>query len=164
MRDEKNQQIPMSFMPQFSTLDPRRSTMTTIPSEQRRRSRRRRGFFSMELALTLPILGILLFGLLEFSLLFFARGSVVEASRIGARAASLPGVTAADVRAAVSKVLNPRLQQTARVDVSLGGHSGDIVVVAVAVPMKSASPDLLWPIGLGLGKRLIYAETRMVKE
>ena len=35
----------------------------------------------MELALVLPILGILLLGLLEFTLLFYARSSVVEASR-----------------------------------------------------------------------------------
>ncbi len=35
---------------------------------------RRRGLLSMELVLTLPILGILLLGMFEFSMLFFARG------------------------------------------------------------------------------------------
>mgnify|MGYP003350373201 CR=1 FL=1 len=49
--------------------------------------RSRSGVLSMELVLTLPILLILLFGLLEFSLLFFARGDVVDASRAGGRAA-----------------------------------------------------------------------------
>ena len=34
----------------------------------------------MELALVLPIFGIVMFALLEFTLLFYARADVVEAS------------------------------------------------------------------------------------
>ena len=41
---------------------------------------RRRGFLSMELALTLPILMLLLLATLEFAMLFSAWGTVVEAS------------------------------------------------------------------------------------
>ena len=30
--------------------------------------------------------------------------------------------------------------------------------------LTSASPDLLWPIGVGLNGRNLYSETRMVRE
>ncbi|RLS54151.1 MAG: hypothetical protein DWH91_12600, partial [Planctomycetota bacterium] len=63
-------------------------TLVTIPAIP---TVRRRGILSAELLLTLPILIVLLFGLLEFSLLFFARGDVVDASRAGARAARIFG-------------------------------------------------------------------------
>ena len=39
----------------------------------------------MELALTLPILMLMLLAVFEFSLLFYARGKVVEASRAATR-------------------------------------------------------------------------------
>ena len=53
----------------------RRATPTAKP--------RRRGVLSMELVLTLPIVGVVLLALFEFTLLFYARGLVVEASRAG---------------------------------------------------------------------------------
>jgi len=118
----------------------------------------------MELVLVLPILGILLLGLFEYSLLFFARGEVVDASRTGARIASLPGATEYDVEEHVLASLSPRLRQTARVAVQTGQYSGDPVIVAVRVPMESASPDLLWPIGFSLDGRDLVSETQMLKE
>ena len=125
---------------------------------------RRFGFASIELVLSLPILGIILLALFEFSMLFFARGAVVEASRIGARKASLPGVTAEDVEREIRKVLEPRLQRSLDVGTDVGDRTGDVVRVAVSVGMRSASPDLLWPIGYSLKGRNLYAETRMIKE
>ncbi len=118
----------------------------------------------MELALTVPILLIVLFGLFEFSLLFFARGSAVEACRAGARKATLPGVTRADVEAEVRRVLKSRLRETAEIQIDPGEHSGDVVTVTVSIPMHSASPDLLWPIGYGLRNRYIDTKARMTRE
>ena len=126
--------------------------------------RGRRGVLSMELALVLPILLAVLLGLFEFSMLFFARGSVVEASRAGARLASMPGVVPEEVEAAVREALSPRMREGLRVDLVPGEHAGDVVGVAVRVPMEAASPDLLWPIGYGLEGRELHAETRMVRE
>ncbi len=40
----------------------------------------------------------------------------------------------------------------------------NVVSVSVAVPMRSAAPDLLWPIGYSLQQRRLYAETKMIKE
>jgi hypothetical protein len=132
------------------------------PAEERAHSAR--GVLSMELVLTLPILGVVLLGLFEFTLLLYARGQLAEASRAGARQASLPGTTEEDVELAVARVLPERLQRGMTVTAELGDHSGDVVAVAVSVPMTSAAPDLLWPIGVGLSGRWLMSETRMIRE
>jgi hypothetical protein len=118
----------------------------------------------MELVLTLPILGIVLLGLFEFTWLFYARGLVVEASRVGARKATLSGVTMDEVDAEVRRILPPRFHRGLNVISDLGANSGDVVTVGVEVPMTVAAPDLLWPIGIGLAGRNLYSETRMVRE
>ena len=118
----------------------------------------------MELVMILPIFGIVLFGLFEFSLLFAARGRVVEASRAGARMACLAGATREAVEEAALGTLDHSLRQTAQVRVDLGEATGDVARVAVVVPMTEAAPDLLWPVGFGLDGRTLYAETRMAKE
>lgn len=125
---------------------------------------RRRGLLSLELVLALPILGLVLMALFEFSLLFFARGEVVEASRIGARKASFPGATVADVEMEIRRVLDPRLQRTLHVEAELGERTGDVVAVSVRVAMSSAAPDLLWPIGYSLEGQTLHSETRMIRE
>ena len=139
--------------------------MLRTPSPSTHHSRRqRRGILSAELLLTLPILTILLFGLLEFSLLFFARGDVVEASRAGARAARLYGATEGSIELLVRNSLGGRLAPSARVVADLGTRSGDEVSVAVVVPMAAAAPDLLWIIGYSLKGRDLICETHMAKE
>lgn len=114
--------------------------------------------------MVLPVFGIILFGLFEFSLLFFARGELAEASRAGARKATLPGVTSDDVEAEIRRILPARLQETLEVQVDSGVKSGDVVTVALAVDMNTASPDLLWPIGYSLKNRKLYELTRMIRE
>lgn len=128
------------------------------------RQRERRGVLSMELVLTLPILFMLLLALFQFMMLFYSRSLIVEASRVAARKATLPGTTEADVEAEVRRVLVPRLQQGMQIQVDFGEWSGDVVTVSVAVPMAAASPDLLWPIGLGLNGQNLFSETSMVRE
>ena len=118
----------------------------------------------MELALTLPILALVLAGLFEFTMLFFARGEVVEASRVAARKASLPGATMEDVEDEVLKVLHPRFHNSLQVDSQLGEKSGDVVAVVVTVAMSDAAPDLLWPIGYSLQGRPLLSETCMIRE
>ena len=114
--------------------------------------------------MTLPILAIILFGLFEFSLLFTARGELSEATRVAARKATLPGVTPESIEDEVRRVLSPRLQRTMELSIDQGGRSGDVVTVAIACDMNSASPDLLWPIGYSLKNRKLYEVTRMIRE
>lgn len=129
-----------------------------------RRGSRRAGVLSMELVLTLPLFALLLAGLLEFTLLFFARGEIVEASRVAARKATLPGATLEAVEEEVLKVLHPRFHDSVQVDAELGERSGDVVAVAVTVDMSAAAPDLLWPIGYSLRGRPLLSETCMIRE
>lgn len=129
-----------------------------------RARRRRRGFLTMELVMTLPILAIVIFALFEFSMLFFARGSVVEATRVGARMATLPGTDQQAVEDEIRKVLQPRLQENLQIEVQMGENTGDVVSVVVAIAAEEASPDLLWPIGYSLRGRQLIAETRMIRE
>jgi hypothetical protein len=129
-----------------------------------RRITRRRGVLTAELVLTLPILLVVILGLFEFTWLFYARGMVVEASRVAARKASLPGANLEIVQAEVNRLLPARFVSHARIQADLGEFPGDVVSVAVAVPMRSVAPDLLWPIGFTLSGRDLYSETRMVRE
>ena len=138
--------------------------VSTSFSSRVRRRHRRTGVLSMELVLTLPIVALLLAGLLEFSMLFFARGEIVEASRVAARKASLPGATLESVEDEVLKVLHPRFHDSLQVDAELGARSGDLVAVAVTVDMSAAAPDLLWAIGYSLRGRPLLSETCMVRE
>ena len=138
--------------------------VSTSFSSNVRRRHRRTGVLSMELVLTLPIVALLLAGLLEFSMLFFARGEIVEASRVAARKASLPGATLESVEDEVLKVLHPRFHDSLQVDAELGARSGDLVAVAVTVDMSAAAPDLLWAIGYSLRGRPLLSETCMVRE
>jgi hypothetical protein len=139
--------------------------MNTIHSQtQKHTARKHRGWLSIELVMTLPILMMMLLGIFEFTMLFFARGEIVEAARIGARKATYPGVTEADVEQEVLRVLNPRYFEYTTVETSLGAKSGDVVSVIVKVPMQLASPDLLWPVGFSLKDQYLISETRMVRE
>lgn len=131
---------------------------------QRRRAARRGAVLSMEFALTLPILLVVLMALVEFSMLFFARGEVVEAARAGARHVSIGGATQEDVERVVRRSLGPRLGRGATVGVEFGRCSGDAVAVAVQVPMPHAAPNLLWPIGYDIDGQTISAQSQAVRE
>lgn len=126
--------------------------------------RKRSGVLSMELLMTLPLLAILLLGLLEFCLLFFARGEVVEACRAGARIATYSGSSLIEVQEEVYAQLSPRLRENAEVAATIPTDTGAEVVVTVRVPMSSAAPDLLWPIGFSLQGESIVFSARMLKE
>jgi hypothetical protein len=129
-----------------------------------RQTKGRRGVITLELLLVLPVLLILLLGFFEFTLLFYARGDVVQASRAGARYATLSRVTEEDVELEVLNVLPTSLRRGAQVQTELGQHAGDEVMVTVSVPSTSASPDLLWLIGYSIRNENLVSQTRMRKE
>lgn len=142
----------------------RRGCRWTPPGRNNGPGGSRGGVVTLELLLTLPIFLILLMGLIEISLLMFARGEIVEASRAGARLATLSGVDPWEVDEEVQRSLRGRFGTAVNVDAYVGEYSGDEVVVTVRVPMWAAAPDLLWPVGYSLQGQQIIAETRMVKE
>src|SRR5262249_54755125 len=110
------------------------------------------------------ILMIVLMGVFEFSILFFARSSVVQACRVAARQASLGVTDEAEILAVVNRVLSPNLQNGHRVYVGPAPRSGDVTTVGLQVPMTTAAPDLLWPVGFSLQGRYLTEETTLVRE
>src|SRR5262249_51806505 len=75
-----------------------------VSRPRRTRQQRRRGVVTLELLFTLPVLLLVTFGTIEFSLVLAARSDLQLASREGARVASLGG-SAADVEKAVKQFL-----------------------------------------------------------
>lgn len=129
-----------------------------------RTSTRRGAILSMELVLILPIFLLLIFAIVEFSMLMSAHTRVGTAAHSGARLMSLTGAGADEVREQVISMLGSKLADGCRIDVMPGNHSGDIGRVVVSVPMANASPDLLWITGFGLRGRTIDAAAPMVME
>ena len=127
-------------------------------------TQRRRGMISMELVLTLPILLLLLLGIFEFSFLMSARSHVVEASRAGARLATLNGVWPEDVEQEVQRALGTAWGPSAVVESQLAENSGEEVIVTVSVPMTAVAPNLLWPVGYNIQGQSLISQTRMLKE
>jgi Flp pilus assembly protein TadG len=78
-----------------------------MPTPSRPDGRRaRRGSAAVEMALLLPLLFLLLFGMIEYGVLFWRAQQIASAARHGARVGALPDGTAAAVNAAVSEVMN----------------------------------------------------------
>jgi Flp pilus assembly protein TadG len=125
---------------------------------------RRGAILSMELVLILPIFLMLIFSIIEFSMLMSAHTRVANAAQSGARLMSLSGATAEEVKEQVSSLLGPSLAGNCLIHVQPARHSGDIGRVTVRVPMKNASPDLLWMVGFGLSNRSIDEDAPMGME
>lgn len=124
----------------------------------------RRGIFSLELLLVLPLFMLVLAAIVEFSLLYEARSRLVEAGRLAAREASLPGSNLNRVMQIAQQALPPTMHAPLQVHAEFGQYSGDIVTVVLTLPMEATAPDLLWPIGVSLRQHRFVVETSMVKE
>jgi len=98
-----------------------------------------KGIAAVEFALVLPLLVILAFGIIEFSLLLFNKAVITNASREGARAAILYRVTPApesEIQDVVNQYCRDRLislkaTHPPSVSVSPAGASGDPRTVRV---------------------------------
>lgn len=129
-----------------------------------RKRQRRQGILTIELLMVLPILFTVLLAVFEFSILFFARSSVVQACRVAARQASLGVTDQAEIENVVNRVLSPNLQNNHSVYLVPAARAGEVTTVGLQVPMSSAAPDLLWPIGFSLQGRYLTEEISVVRE
>lgn len=66
----------------------------------------RRGAALVELAIVLPVLLLLIFGIVEFGQIMFIRHTLINAAKEGAMRATLPGATPEVVTARVRQVLD----------------------------------------------------------
>jgi hypothetical protein len=95
----------------------------------------------VEFAIVLPLLLLVLFGIVDFGMLFQRYQVVTNAAREGARVAVLPLYDDADVAARVSQYLTaagltetPTVPPPDRASVSLGGQCINVVTVSVDYP------------------------------
>lgn len=66
----------------------------------------RRGGATLEAALVLPLLLMLAFGVVEYGYFFYVQHTMQGAARTGARAAIVPGSTAAQVNSAIDSAMS----------------------------------------------------------
>ena len=128
------------------------------------KSRRRGAILSMELVLVLPIFLMLIFAIIEFSMLMSARTRISDPGRHGSRLLSISGCSQEEIQHTVSGMLGPTLSQQCQIDVYPATTSGGVGNVHIRVPMKNASPDLLWMTGFSVRNRYLEADAPMVME
>jgi hypothetical protein len=125
---------------------------------------RRGAVLSMELVLVLPLFLLLIFSLVEFSMLTAGQARVASAAQAGARYMSLSGAGESAVQERVAQVLGADLSAVCSIAVEPAIYVGETGYVTVSVPMQTASPDLLWFIGFGLAGRSLEMRAGMVAE
>jgi Flp pilus assembly protein TadG len=118
----------------------------------------------MELVLVLPIFLLLIFSIVEFSMLMSAQTRVASAAQSGARMMSISGASRQEVQDRVKDLLGPALANDCSIEIQTASKPGEVGRVYVRVPMTSASPDLLWMVGFGLSQRSIESDAAMVME
>lgn len=107
---------------------------------------RRNGLATIEVAIVLPILLILTFGMLQYGWLFFRYHQVTNAAQRGARIAILPSAQTANVVAAVGEIMtNFNMGDTGYTvdtnpDEVASAEPLDIITVEVNVPYASIAP------------------------
>jgi Flp pilus assembly protein TadG len=110
---------------------------------------KRWGAATVEMAFVAPIFVVLLFGTIELSRGMMVANMLTSIAREGARVATLPNSSNADIAAAVNKSLDgvgiPKAEAIitikangAEVDAATA-KTGDVMVVSVAVPARSVT-------------------------
>ena len=89
------------------------------------RARDQRGAAAVEMAIVLPILILLIFGIVEFSIVFNRLQGLQAAAREGARVAALPQSTQSDIRAKVTSALSGVLPTTQSPVITVSPASGN---------------------------------------
>lgn len=125
---------------------------------------RRGAILSMELVLVLPIFLMLIFAVIEFSMLMSARTRISDAARHGSRLLCLSGQSTEQIQHSVAGMLGPSLSRQCQIDVQPALHVGAVGNVHIRVPMKNAAPDLLWMTGFSVRNRFLEADAPMVME
>lgn len=126
--------------------------------------RARRGIAAVELTMALPLILTVFLGIVEFATLMMAQQSLVHATYLGARRASVVNATPSEIERTVRSALSARMGQRVTVEVQGGSDSGDLVFVRAFVPMQCAAPDLLAWVGVSLWGRELSAGTMLHRE
>ena len=93
----------------------------------------------MELAVVLPLLLTLVFGIIEFGWVFMVRETLVNSSREGARVAVLQGSTEQDIQERVDASMTPTGLTTYTVQISRSSPGDPNEQVQVLIPYADVS-------------------------
>jgi Flp pilus assembly protein TadG len=126
------------------------STARTLhPRRRLRHCERERGAAAVEFALVLPLLILLIFGVVEFSITYNRQQALHAAAREGARTASLPSSTQTNIHDAVTNALTgvnftstPSISTSPAATQPCSGRSGQTVTVTVQASTNLDIP--LW--------------------
>ena len=133
-----------------------------------RSSNRKGAILSMELVLVLPIFLLLIFSIIEFSMLMSAQTRVANAAQNGARMLSICGMASpaveTEIKSRVQQLLGPALAQQSVITITPGAYASDLGRIHVQVPMRNACPDLLWMTGFSVASRSIHCDAAMAME
>jgi hypothetical protein len=130
---------------------------------------RKGAILSLELLLVLPILWVVCFGFVEFSLLLMSMQRVQAASSAACRVGTLPTTDLEAQQTAMNDAVKAALGQPGliasyQMQSQVGQFSGDPVQVEISVPMTAAAPNLLLMVGFNLEGRQLVARTEMCKQ
>jgi Flp pilus assembly protein TadG len=126
----------------------------------------------LETALVLPILLALSFGVVEFGHFLYVKHNVQAAAREGARAAIIPGATAATVSTAVQQAMQAGGLSSsgyAAAVTDVNGNAVNVANVAVGTPVR-VRVTCSWgtvgvrPLGLIAANKSVVGTTVMRKE
>lgn len=124
----------------------------------------RRGVATVELALCLPMLALLVFGSIEAASFIFLKQSLQVAAYEGIREAIRPGASDSTARDRSFAILNSRLIRDANVTFPLGPATnatrGQQVVIEVSAPTSTNSPLA----GQWVSNRTLTTRLVMLKE
>lgn len=130
----------------------------------RNRQPHRSGTAVVELAITLPVFVLILFGTIETTRMLFLQQSLEICAYQGARVALIPSSTSAKVNSACATVLTDRNIKAASVSVSPANYEtmpyGTLVQVRVTAPCNKNSPFSPW----FYGGRSLTADVTLMKE
>ncbi len=115
----------------------------------------------MEMAIVMPLLLTMLFGIIEYGWMFNVRQGLSTAAREGARTATLPGSTEADVQARVNEYLAPLGITSASVTLTRATEGNPTETVSVIVPYADVT---LVGDYFGTGRTEVGAKVSMRKE
>ena len=132
-----------------------------------RRSPKRSGLFTVELIFVLPVLLLLVFALVELSMLLAAERKLAEVSGVVARTGALGG-TDDDMTAVMKSAGGPKWADRLKLAVSPSSpddrHQGAPLEVTVSFPARYAGPNLLRSIGINLTTATLVGRTVILVE
>ena len=98
-----------------------------------------RGAAAVELAVVLPLLLTIVFGIIEFGWVFMVRETLVNSSREGCRVAVLQGSTEQDIRDQVSASMGPTGLSNYTIEINRASAGSHNETVKVLIPYAEVS-------------------------